>query len=68
MTRCTIPPNKLNVKEVVQAQKLIDIAKSRGITMSKISQYDLLTNNLLFEGKSPSKSGKHKIVTKLEVI
>ena len=36
--------------------------------MSEISQYDLLTNNLLFERKSPSKSGKHKIVTKLEVI
>ena len=52
----------------MQAQKLIDIAKSRGITMSEISQYDLLTNNLLFERKSPSKSGKHKIVTKLEVI
>ena len=36
--------------------------------MSEILQYDLLTNNLLFEGQSPSKSGKHKIVTKLENI
>ena len=36
--------------------------------MSEILQYDLLTNNSLFEGQSPSKPYKHKIVTKLENI
>ena len=36
--------------------------------MSEILQYDLLTNNSLFEGQSPSKPDKHKIVTKLENI
>ena len=35
--------------------------------MSEILQYDLLTNNSLFEGQS-SKPYKHKIVTKLENI
>ena len=36
--------------------------------MSEILQYDLLTNNWLFEGQSPSTPDKHKIVTKLENI
>ena len=45
---------------------MIDIARGRGITMSDILQYDLLTNNSLFEGQSPSKYDKHKIVTKHE--
>ena len=63
-----ISSSELNVKEVAEAQKLIDIAKSRGIIMSEILQYDLLTNNSLFEGQSPSKPDKHKIVTKLENI
>ena len=36
--------------------------------MSEILQFDLLTNNSLFEGQPPSKPDKHKIVTKLENI
>ena len=36
--------------------------------MLEVLQYDLLTNNLLFEGQSPSKPEKHNIVTKLENI
>ena len=36
--------------------------------MSEILQYELLTNNSLFERQSPSKREKHKIVTKLENI
>ena len=63
-----VPSNELNVKEVTEAQKLIDIARSRGITMSEILQYNLLTNNSLFEEQVPSKPDKHKIVTKLENI
>ena len=63
-----IPSSELNVKEVAEAQKLIDTARSRGTTMSEILQYNLLTNNSLFEGRSPSKPDKHKIVTKLENI
>ena len=63
-----VPSSELNVKEVAEAQKLIDIARSRGITMSEILQFDLLTNNSLFEGQPPSKPDKHKIVTKLENI
>ena len=54
--------------EVAKAQKLIDIARCRGITMSEILQYDLFTNSSLFEGQSPSKPDKYKIVTKLENI
>ena len=40
---------------------------SRGITMLEILQYDLLTNNLLFEGQSPSKPDKHKIAQNLKM-
>lgn len=36
-----------------------------GIKQKEIS---LLTNKSLFEGKSPSRSDKHKIVTKFEKI
>ena len=49
-----------------EAQKLIEIARSTGMTISEILQYDLLTNNALFEGQSSSKPEKHKIVTRLE--
>ena len=63
-----IPSSELNIKQVAEAQKLIYIARSRGITMSEILQFDLLTNNSLFEGQPPSKPDKHKIVTKLENI
>ena len=35
--------------------------------MSEILQYDLLTNNSLFEGQSPLRPDKNKIVTKLVV-
>ena len=55
------------MKEVAEAQKLIDIARSRRITMSEILQYDLITK-IFFEGQPPSKPDKHKIVTKLEDI
>ena len=60
--------SELNIKQVAEAQKLIDIARSRGITMSEILQFDLLTNNSLFEGQPPSKPDTHKIVIKLENI
>ena len=63
-----IPSSELNVKEVAEARRLIDIARNRGITMSEILQYELLTNNSLFERKSPSKREKQQIVTKLENI
>lgn len=62
------PSNSLNVKKVVEAQKLLEIARSRAMAMSEILQYDLLTNNSLFEGQSPSRPDKNKIVTKLQNI
>ena len=42
-----MPPRVLNAKEVGESQKLVDIARSRGITMSEILQYDLLINSCL---------------------
>ena len=62
------PSNSLNVRKVAEAQKLLEIARSRAMTMSEILQYDLLTNNSLFEGQSPSRPDKNKIVTKLQNI
>ena len=62
------PSNSLNVKKVAEAQKLLEIARSRAMTISEILQYDLLTSNSLFEGQSPSRPDKNKIVTELQNI
>ena len=62
------PSNSLNVKKVAEAQKLLEIARSRAMTISEILQYDLLTSNSLFEGQSPSRTDKNKIVTELQNI
>ena len=62
------PSNSLNVKKVAEAQKLLEIARSRAMTISEILQYDLLTSNSLSEGQSPSRPDKNKIVTELQNI
>ena len=47
-------PSSLNTaeevsKELGKAQKAIDVARSRGISMREILQFDLITTNSLFD-------------------
>ena len=57
---------KKAMKEVGRSQKHIDIARSRGIPMRKISQFDHTDDNFLFDGEGTSKPEKHKIISELE--
>ena len=62
-------PSKENTKAKIQAiaQKQVDIAKSRFISLSEILQFDLVPS-ALFEGDFTAKPEKHLLVTELEII
>ena len=54
------------VKNIGVAQKQIDIARARGITMTELLCYDLLADNSLFEGDLTAKPNKSELITLLE--
>ena len=54
------------VKDVSNCQKMIDIARSRGITMTEILHHDLFNFNPLFEGDDTYKPDKHILTKELE--
>ena len=54
------------MKEVGRSQKHNDIARSRGIPMREILQFDHADDNFLFDGECTSKPEKHKIISELE--
>ena len=54
------------VKDVSNCQKLIDIARSRGITMTEILHHGLFNFNPLFEGNDTYKPDKHILTKELE--
>ena len=45
-------------KELGRAQKAIDVARSRGISMREILQFDLITTSSLFDDDMTSKPHK----------
>ena len=53
-------------KEITQAQKITDIARSRGIHMSEVLEYDLISKSYLFDNDYTSKPDKYALVEKLE--
>ena len=53
-------------KELGKAQKAIDVARSRGISMKEILQFDLITTSSLFDDDMTSKPHKHTIMKELE--
>ena len=54
------------VKDVSNCQKMIDISRSRGITMTEILHHDLFNFNPLFEGDDTYKPDKHILTKELE--
>ena len=54
------------LKKVGDAQKQIDIARARGISMKEILSFDHLTSNLLFEEDLTAKQNKSDLVKQLE--
>ena len=46
------------VKDNTEAQRLIDIAKRRGASLSDILRHDLLTKNVFFDGNFTVKPAK----------
>ena len=60
-------PSKENTKAKIQAiaQKQVDIAKSRFISLSEILQFDLVPS-ALFEGDFTAKPEKQLLITELE--
>ena len=53
-------------KEITQAQKITDIARSRGIHMSEVLEYDLISKSYLFDNDYTSKLDKYVLVKKIE--
>ena len=53
-------------KGIAQAQKIIDIARSRGIHTSEVLEYDLICKSYLFVNDYTSKPDKYVLVKKLE--
>ena len=54
------------VKDITKAQRLIDIAKRRGASLSDILKHDLLTKNMLFDGDFTVKPAKHVMTKEFE--
>ena len=53
-------------KELGKAHQAIDVARSRGISMREILQFDLITTSSLFDDDMTSKPHKHTIMKELE--
>ena len=54
------------VKDITKAQRLTDIAKRQGASLSDILRHDLLTKNVLFECDFTVKPAKHVMIEELE--
>ena len=54
------------VKEIAHVQKSIDIARGRGITLSRIMEHDMLSSNTMFQDDLTAKPDKAKLVNELE--
>ena len=54
------------VKDIIKAQRLINIAKRRGASLNDILQHDLLTKNVLLDGDFTVKPAKHVMTDELE--
>ena len=55
------------MKEINEAQRSIDIARSRGVPLRELLHYDLITDSSLFDGDFTTKPAKHIFVTELEI-
>ena len=58
--------SKLAIKELSQAQRLIDIARSRMISMTELLKFDMGIQNSLFDGEFTAKPDKYLLVSELE--
>ena len=58
--------SKLVIKEISQAQRSVDIARSRLITMTELLDFDLTAQNPLFDGDFTTKPAKHLLIAELE--
>ena len=56
----------MNIPGKKSTQRLIDIAKRRGASLSDILKHDLLTKNVLFDGDFTVKPAKHVMIEELE--
>ena len=56
----------VSVKDVTAAQKLMDIAKERGMATHDILSHDLFDSTPIFDGDLPSKADKSDILEHLE--
>ena len=56
------------VKDITKTQRLIDIAKRRGASLSDILRHDLLTNDVLFDSDFTVKPAKHVMTENLRHI
>lgn len=62
----TKTPSAELVKEISNSQKTIDIARSRGFSISEILEPDLLRYNPLFDEDDTRKPDKHVLTKELE--
>ena len=58
--------SKSAIKELTQAQRLIDIARSRMIPMTELLKFDMGIQNSLFDGEFTAKPDKFLLVSELE--
>ena len=58
--------SKLAIKELSQAQRLIDIARSRMIPMTELLKFDMGIQNSLFDGEFTAKPDKYLLVSELK--
>ena len=56
------------VTDITKTQRLIDIAKRRGATLSDILRHDLLTKDVLFDSDFTVKPAKHVMIKNLRHI
>ena len=62
-----LAPTLITTKMVAEAQREIDIAKERGMSVEDIYSHDFLPTTSLFDGKLPKKvTSKCQLVTELE--
>ena len=57
---------KPTLKKIGDAQKQIDVARARGITLKEILCYDHLNTNILFEEDLTAKPNKSELIKQLE--
>ena len=68
MTPATIQKEKKNIssKELAEAEKIMDIAKERGMDIKQILAHNVLSASTLFDGDLPAHANKSTLVGEIE--